>query len=375
MSIGVRIAAGVFGASLALVVLDAAVRTFLLPRVASVRLSQGIARAVGLLFRLFAPRRADYARRDRRLSMYPPVLLLSYQATWLAVMLGAFAFLFVAAGVPTLAAGLALSGSSLFTLGTAAARGPGELALSYGEAAIGLTLLALLIAFIPTLYAAFQRREVSVSRLSVRAGVPATPWGILEIAQSVASYELLDDLWREWEHWFIDVRETHSTLTILNYYRTPIRGQTWIGSATAVLDAASLFNAVVDKPASPTAGLCIRSGWLALRGLADYFHVAYPANPDSSVEISITREQFETVLGHLAASGVPLLSDHDAAWLDFVGWRANYDAIIERFQVLFTSPRTEWALAGTQPLFEPSNRRGTHTPVARDADGPGGVLS
>jgi hypothetical protein len=375
VSIGVRIAAGVFGACLALVVLDAAVRTFLLPRVASVRLSQGIARTVGLLFRLFAPRRADYARRDRRLSMYPPVLLLSYQATWLAIMLGAFAFLFVAAGVPTLAAGLALSGSSLFTLGTAAARGPGELALSYGEAAIGLTLLALLIAFIPTLYAAFQRREVSVSRLSVRAGVPATPWGILEIAQSVAAYELLDDLWREWEHWFIDVRETHSTLTILNYYRTPIRGQTWIGSATAVLDAASLFNAVVDKPASPTAGLCIRSGWLALRGLADYFHVAYPANPDSSVEISITREEFETVLGHLAASGVPLLSDHDAAWLDFVGWRANYDAIIERFQVLFTSPRTDWSLAGVQPLFAPSNRRGTHNPVARDGDGPGGVVS
>lgn len=370
MSVLVRTASGLIGAFLAIFVLDAAVRTFLLPRVASVRLSQGIARVVGLLFRLFAPRSAGYARRDRRLSLYPPVLLLSYQATWLAIMLGAFAFLFVAAGTPTLAAGLELSGSSLFTLGTSAARGPGELALSYGEAAIGLTLLALLIAFIPTLYAAFQRREVSVSRLSVRAGVPATPWGILEIAQSVASYELLDDIWREWEHWFIDVRETHSTLTILNYYRTPIRGQTWIGSATAVLDAASLFNAVVDKPASPTAGLCIRSGWLALRGLADYFHVPYPANPDSSIEISITRDEFEIVLGHLAASGVPLLPDHDVAWLDFVGWRANYDAIIERFQVLFTSPRTDWSLAGVQPLFEPSNLRGTHSLAVRDADEP-----
>jgi hypothetical protein len=368
MSIGLRVASGLFGALLAVAVLDAAVRTFLLPRVASVRLSRGIAIGVGLLFRVLAPSRAAYAQRDRRLAMYPPVLLLSYQATWLGMMLVAFAFLFVGAGAPTLAVGLNLSGSSLFTLGTAAARGPGELALSYGEAAIGLTLLALLIAFIPTIYAAFQRREVSVSRLSVRAGVPATPWGILEIAQSVASYELLDDLWREWEHWFIEVRETHSTLTILNFYRTPIRGQTWVGSATAVLDAASLYNAALDKPASPTAGLCIRSGWLALRGLADYFRIPYPTNPDSSDTISITREEFEIVLGHLAASGVPLLPDHDAAWLDFVGWRANYDAIIEAFQVLFVSPRSDWSLAGVQPLFAPSNLRGTHSLPVHDTD-------
>ena len=88
----------------------------------------------------------------------------------------------------------------------------------------------------------------------------------------------------------------------------------------------------------------------------------------SSAAISITREEFEIVLAHLEVSGVPVLADHDATWLDFVGWRANYDAIIERFQVLFTSPRTEWALAGTQPLFEPSNRRGTHSLPRHDTD-------
>jgi len=368
VSVWLRVTAGLLGASIVLLVLDAAVRTFLLPRVASVRLSRSIGKAVGWWFRLLAPPRASYAERDRRLAMYPPVLLLSYQATWLLMMLVAFALLFVAAGARNLATGLVLSGSSLFTLGTAAARGPGELALSYGEAAIGLTLLALLIAFIPTIYAAFQRREMSVSRLSVRAGVPATPWGILEIAQSVASYELLDDLWREWESWFIELRETHSTLTILNYYRTPIRGQTWVGSATAVLDAASLYNAAIDKPASATAGLCIRSGWLALRGLADYFRVPYPTDPDAEMTISISRDEFETVLGHLVASGVPVLPDHDAAWLDFVGWRANYDAIIERFHVLFTSPRTDWSLAGVQPLFAPSNLRGTHSLPVHDTD-------
>jgi hypothetical protein len=358
-----RVALGILGAGLALLVLDAAVRTFLLPRVASVRLSRLIARVVGSIFTALSGPAISYAQRDRRLSLYPSVLLLSYQATWLGLILVAFAGLFLSAGAHSVARAFELSGSSLFTLGTTAAQGSGQLALSYLEAGIGLTLLALLIAFIPTLYAAFQRREVSVSRLTVRAGVPATPWGVLEIAQSVESYERLDELWREWESWFIEVGETHTTLTILNYYRTSIRGQTWIGSAAAVLDAAALYNSAVDRPASPTAGLCIRSGWLTLRALADYFKVPYPRHPDRSLPISITRDEFEAVLDHLARSGVPLLSDHDVAWQDFIGWRVNYDAMIEAFHVLFTCPRIDWSMSSTEPLLEPSNQRGLHRRV------------
>jgi hypothetical protein len=356
----VRVLLGLLGASVVVWVLDAAVRTFLLPRVASVRLSRAVAIVVRRLFQLLASERTPYLERDRRLALYPPVLLLSYQASWLCLSLLAFGGLFVAAGAPSLARGLELSGSSLFTLGTTPAVGAGEMAISYVEAAIGLTLLALLIAFIPTLYAAFQRREVSVTRLSVRAGVPATPWGIIEIAHSVNDYERLDELWREWESWFIEVRETHTTLTILNFYRTPIPGQTWVGSATAVLDAAALYNAAVDLPPSPSAGLCIRSGWLALRGLADYFRVPYPHNPDGTEPITIERDEFELALGHLSRSGVPILADHDQAWLDFVGWRVNYDAIVEALDELTSSLRTDWHTAGTQPLFAPSNRRGTH---------------
>lgn len=360
MTIFGRVVLGLLGAAIVVWVLDAAVRTFLLPRVASVRLSRAVAGTVRRLFSAIASEGRPYLQRDRRLALYPPVLLLSYQASWLSLSFLAFGLLFFAAGAPSIAHGFELSGSSLFTLGTTPASGPGEMALSYLEAAIGLTLLALLIAFIPTLYAAFQRRELSVTRLSVRAGVPATPWGILEIAHSVDDYGRLDELWREWESWFIELRETHTTLTILNFYRTPIPGQTWVGSATAVLDAAALYNAAVDLPPSASAGLCIRSGWLALRGLADYFRVDYPHDPDGTEQITIGRDEFELALAHLERSGLPLIADHEQAWLDFVGWRVNYDAIIEALHELTSSPRHDWHTAGTQPLFAPSNRRGTH---------------
>ena len=358
MNVWLRAFAGLCGLSLQIVVLDAAIRTFLLPRVANVRLSRTISKVVGRVFTMIARTSKSYPRRDQILSIYPSIVLLTFQATWLAISLVAFALGFVAAGAPSFALAFQMSGSSLFTLGTVAAHGGALIVLQFLEAGVGLTLLALLIAFIPTLYTAFQRREYSVSRLGVRAGIPATPWGVLEIAQSVESYERLDELWHEWEQWFIDVGETHSTLTILNYYRSPNANQTWVGSAATVLDAAALFNAAVDATPSPTAGLCIRSGWLTLRKLGDYFGVTYPTQLDRTVPISISREEFDLVLVRLERAGVPLVADREAAWADFAGWRMNYDAIIESLYGLFNCPRTDWHQSSIQPLFGPSNKRG-----------------
>ena len=353
----VRVVCGVVGVAIQLVVLDAAIRTFLLPRVANVTFSRLSARGVGLIFNWLARSSKEYLTRDRILSMFAPFVLLTYQASWLGLSCVAFAFLFVAGGVATFPHAFALSGSSLFTLGVTAAHGGTLSPLEFIEAAVGLTLLALLIAFIPTLYQAFQRREYSVSRLSVRAGIPATPWGVLEIAQSVESYERLDELWREWEQWFIDVGETHTTLVILNFYRSPNPKQTWIGSAATVLDAAALFQSAVDVKPSPTAGLCIRSGWLTLRRLADYFKIPYPSDLTQTIPIAITREEFDIVLARLERSGVPLVTDRNAAWRDYVGWRVNYDAIIESLYLLFTCPRIDWRKAAVDPLVGPSNQR------------------
>jgi hypothetical protein len=358
MAVWIRVLAGLVGFLLQMLVLDAAIRTFLLPRVANVRLSRLVSKFVSAVFRLFASPRRPYPARDQVLSLYASIVLLAYQALWLALSVLAFGFGFVAAGVPSYSRAFEISGSSLFTLGTSSGTDGVQQSLGFIEAGVGLTLLALLISFIPTLYTAFQRRELSVARLAVRAGTPATPWGVLEVAQSIKSFEALDGVWQEWEQWFIDVGETHTTLTILNFYRSPSPDQTWIGAAATVLDAAAIFNSCVDVPPSPAAGLCIRSGWIALRRLADYFRIPYPLHPDRSIPIAITRHEFDLVLEHLERSGVPLVADHDVAWRDFVGWRVNYDAIIEDLYGRFTCPRVDWSRVEVQPLLPPSNVRG-----------------
>ena len=55
-------------------------------------------------------------------------------------------------------------------------------------------LIALLIAYLPTIYSAFSRREVLVSQLTVRAGVPPTPAELFIRAHRVGYLDRLDDL-------------------------------------------------------------------------------------------------------------------------------------------------------------------------------------
>src|ERR1700677_2767156 len=103
------------------------------------------ARAIGGIFNALARASSSYVTKDRILSMFAPFALLGYQTSWLGFSLIAFALGFVAAGAPSFSLAFALSGSSLFTLGVTAAHGGSQAPLEFLEAAVGLTLLALLI--------------------------------------------------------------------------------------------------------------------------------------------------------------------------------------------------------------------------------------
>jgi hypothetical protein len=292
---------------------------------------------------MFARPNRSYEARDRVMALYAPLALLAFPAVALVVIYGAYACLFQAAQPGGWRDALTTSGSSLFTLGFDRPNGLGTALVAFSEAAIGLALLAVLIAYLPTIYSSFSRRETMVTQLSVRAGTPPTAWRTLELAHRAGYLNNLDPVWNEWMQWFCELSETHTSLGAMAFFRSPNPNRSWITAAGTVLDAASLRLAVLNIPFTPEPGLCIRSGFLALREIADFFGFEHDHDPSPDDPISVARDEFMEIYERLAGEGLPVRSDRERAWRDFAGWRVNYDRVLLALCSLVMAPYAPWS--------------------------------
>jgi hypothetical protein len=160
----------------------------------------------------------------------------------------------------------------------------------------------------------------------------------------IQGLERLEEYWSSWEVWFADLEETHTTLPTLVFFRSPRWNQSWITAAGTILDCAALTLSSVDVEYAPSAALCLRAGYLCLRRIADYFDIHYPSDPHfPGTPISISRAEFESVLERLKQAGLPLKADREQAWLDFAGWRVNYDRPLLALCSLVMAPPAFWS--------------------------------
>jgi hypothetical protein len=232
----------------------------------------------------------------------------------------------------------------MLTLGFVPPSGGGEVVLAFTQATLGLGLVALVISYLPTIYGAFSRREQLVGQLEVRAGLPPSPAELLIRYHRIGWLEQLDDeLFPRWEPWFIELEETHTSIPALVYFRSPQPERNWVTAAGCVLDTATIVHSTVDGPNSPAAALLLRSGFFALRRIADYFAIGYPIEVNADTPITVTREEWDQVCVELVAAGVPVKADRDQAWRDFVGWRANYDTVLVALASMVTAPPAKWS--------------------------------
>jgi hypothetical protein len=343
MEIIISVAVFLFGAAVVAGTLLSAIRTFVLPRSARDRLTAIVFLTVRFFFRLRTGRARSYEERDRVMALFAPISLLSLPPAWLALVLTGYMCMFRAAGTPTWHEAFRFSGSALLTLGFAAADDVPRAILMYSEATIGLGLVALLIAYLPTMYSAFSRREAAVNLLEVRAGSPPSAVELIERFNRLHGFDKLNDLWTTWEMWFADVEESHTSLAALAFFRSPQPDRSWVTAAGAVLDAAAMVRSTVDIPTDVQADLCIRAGYLALRRIADFFRIAYDPTPNRGDPISVSRQEFDAACERLASAGVPLKPDRDQAWADFAGWRVNYDTVLLALAGLTMAPYAPWS--------------------------------
>ena len=332
----------VLGVWLVIFVADAAIRTFVLPRGSVVFLTVAIFRSLRVVFGLFAPARRGYEARDRVMALYAPFALLMLPLTSLVIMFFAYTFIFAGLEHHGWRDALITSGSSLFTLGFERPPDLPSTLVTFTEALAGLGLLALVLAYLPSIYNSFSRREVAVTDLAIRAGTPPTPGEWLIRAHVTGFLYEMDPFWDTWMAWFTEIRETHTSYGSLVFFRSPNPNLSWITAAGSVLDTAAIRLAALDIPWTPNAPLCIRSGYLALRELAAFFGFDYDDDPAPDAPISVARDEFDEVCNRMTARGVPLRVDREQAWKDFVGWRVNYDAVLLTLASFVMAPYTPW---------------------------------
>ncbi|MBV8953684.1 MAG: hypothetical protein JO179_06085 [Solirubrobacterales bacterium] len=330
-------------------VLASVLRTVVLPRAVPARLGRFAFLTVRalLLLRLRLTGRSDYRTRDRIFALQAPLGVFAQLITWSVLLFLCFAGLFWSLSAARLdgasvASALEYSGSAMFTLGFDTPHGLARQLVAFAAAGVGLTLLALVIAYIPTLYGAFSRREALITKLVVRAGAPPSGPALLARTWELGRFDQLEEVWDSWEDWFIDVGESHTTFPQLSFFRSPHPTNHWVLATESVLDAAALFMTVCDVPRQSRSELCLHAGVHAIVAIADFLAIPHRP-PEPGADIALSVDQFDAARDDLVAAGVPVRDDPHASWSDFRSLRARYEPLLAVLGRMTDAPRSDWS--------------------------------
>ncbi len=338
----VRILAFALGVAVVVLTAVSVFMTLVVPRVSAARLQRGVAGALARAVLALAPRGATYQTRDRFMAIVGPLTLMVLFVAWLVLLVLGYGLMLWWATGTSLAQALAVSGSSVFTLGVATVALPGSDVLEFAAAGTGLLVVALEIAYLPALYNAFSARETEVTLLAQRAGTPA--WGPEVIARHhwFKNMGELPDLYRTWERWAASVAETHANYPTLMWFRSPLHLRSWLTGLTAMMDAAALHDAASPSDAPRQARVFLMMAVGCLRSLSDSLHIGYPTDPHPSDPVRLTEAEFRQGLDRLEAVGFEFERSAEETWTNFRGWRVNYESMVDAITDRIMPPPAPW---------------------------------
>lgn len=270
----------------------------------------------------------SYEKRDAVLAWLAPAVLIGMLWSWLAGLLVAYGLLMRAISGLSMPDAFREAGSSLFTLGFASGSRYRLTTLDFVAAASGPGVIALLIAYLPALYNAYNRRELEVTLLQSRVSEPA--WGPELLARQalVGTVNELQGLYQSWERLAAEIGESHSNYPVLLSFRSPYPHRNWLIALLAMLDAAAMHMSLApDAAPVPAARLMLRSGFTALRQIAKVSRIPFDPDPRPDDPIQLTYEEYADAVAWVQQSGFALERSAEESWPYFRGWRVNYESI------------------------------------------------
>jgi hypothetical protein len=243
---------------------------------------------------------------------YIPLCLVLIVFVTMVVMAIGYTLIIYGLGMPSWPEAFLVSISSISTLGFASL--PEGLVIPVVvtiETMNGILVVALLIGYLPTIYAAVQQREQTIATLEAHVGVPLSGEAILERYARSPGLSHLGELWAEWARWFAALGESHNTLAGIIFVRSPQPQRSpWETAAGAVLDAAALSLSTLDPPLDDGAERCLETGSQALRQILDSVRLLPRQGPRKhDPALPVTEGEFDAATARLAASGLPVAAD------------------------------------------------------------------
>jgi hypothetical protein len=295
-------------------------------------------------WRYLAHRLPDNAR-ERFLSLYGPLSILLLFIFWLAALLVGWALLYFgvngvagAGGSHDFASLVYFSASALVTAGLA---GPapavaGIRAAMLVEALTGLFTVVLFIAYLPGVFAAYNRREARLLTLDDPSGRRITPVAVLTLNAPDGDLGRLCDFFAGWELWVADVLESHTAYPVLSFFRSRHPGQSWATALAALIDAAALACAVVPGAEEREPLYMYRRGRRAVHEISSGLGV--PAGLGAGI---LERDRLRLAYSRLVAATLPA-RDFEDAWRRLQALNREHAPPLEALLDFLAAPRTFW---------------------------------
>jgi hypothetical protein len=236
------------------------------------------------------------------------------------------------------------SGITFFTLGYGDVTPQSTLGrvIAMAEAGVGFGVLAIVISYLPVIYQAFSRREVTSLLLDSRAGSPPTGAALLLRYARAGCMEDLTPLLTKFENWSAGLLEAFISYPVLAFYRAQHEQLSWLAALTAILDTCAMLQACVADGAPWRKAL----RWQAHLTFALARHVlvdlSYLLNapPDESKSDRVARDKWEQLALQLSEAGGAIATG-DRAWQNLEELRSQYEPYLfglARYLILTVPP-------------------------------------
>ncbi|HXN09472.1 MAG TPA: potassium channel family protein [Candidatus Acidoferrales bacterium] len=282
-------------------------------------------------------------RRELLLGIFAPLVMVLLLGTWVFGLILGFGYIFLGLqeGLRPMPADLGTAmyyaGASVLTIGygdIVSIHGPARF-FSIVAGGAGLATVAVVLTFLFSLFASFQRRETFVVVLDGRGSAPPSGVSLLE---THAKLDLVPDLPRLFESgqtWCAEVLDTHLAYPVLCYFRSSHVDVSWLSALGALLDAATLVMSTVEDVPKGHAALLHSVGSHLTHDLAKYFRLL------GDDEVLVDRAEFLQARRRLSAAGYSLASE-EQSWNEFRKLRAEYASDLNNMARYWVITPAQW---------------------------------